>query len=297
MAGDEIRVPSPAELRAASDHWAYAAELLERRADDLGVGLRAATWDSPAALGYVERVEAVVARVRALADVARYNHRQLAAVSEVTADVAAGPVVGAVERLDDAYANAAARLTTPPPWVDGASVWPASVPAVPARHAAVPSIVLSGASASPVASSPVAASAGGPDDGRESDHDGDTGASLSDLVSAAGELLGDGPELVELLAPPAAARSAPAGPTGGYFTTPATAVPPVLGGATSPGPVTPVEPVLPVAPPFGVARPVPAVPVVAALNGPRGQEHRDRPRHHVTIRWADPDEDPPPPGS
>jgi hypothetical protein len=115
------------DLRAAGEDWARAADLLDRRSDTIEAGLSTLewVWDSPAGRAHADGVRALVVRMRATADVARYNHAQMLAAADVTdkairqlalvsesaeRDIVARDIADA---LNETYANVAARLTGP----------------------------------------------------------------------------------------------------------------------------------------------------------------------------------------
>jgi hypothetical protein len=91
-------------LWTAGTDWGTVAARLDARADLIAAALPAIerAWDSPAGRANVEVATDLVRRLRSVAEVARYNQYQLVHAAE------ADP-----ELRDEAYANAAARLTGP----------------------------------------------------------------------------------------------------------------------------------------------------------------------------------------
>lgn len=122
-----VRANRGDDLRAAGEGWSRAADLLDRQADTLAAGLPTLErdWGSETGRAQADAVGALVSRMRATADVARYNHAQILAAADATdeairqldlvresaeRDAAAREVADA---LNETYANAAARLTEP----------------------------------------------------------------------------------------------------------------------------------------------------------------------------------------
>jgi hypothetical protein len=116
-------------LRAAGAGWSRAAGLLDGRADALLAGLRVVDcWDSPAGRAHVERITGLAASMRATADIARYNQKQLEWAADASRDGT---------DLDELYGDVAARLTPPVPASAasgslGYRLVPPLAPAVPA---------------------------------------------------------------------------------------------------------------------------------------------------------------------
>jgi hypothetical protein len=91
-------------LWTAGTDWGLVAARLDARADLIAAAIPAIerAWDSPAGRANAEVAGDLVRRLRAVAEVARYNQYQLLHAAEAD-----------TEMRDEAYANAAARLTAP----------------------------------------------------------------------------------------------------------------------------------------------------------------------------------------
>jgi hypothetical protein len=219
-----VRAASGDDLRAAGTGWAQAAALLDRRADALvgGLDLR---WDSPAGRAHAERLRELIGRMRATADLARYNHAQLLVAADATdtaireldaATATRGDAVREIAgRLDEAYANAVARLTEPR-WAtdDGPScAGHGPVRRTPEPAAPVPAAPLQ---AAPLQAAPEPAVVGDHDQVRPVDLSGrdlsgrDLAAAATDIVDLAVDT--EPPELVGWAA---SSSHRPAGPASG----------------------------------------------------------------------------------
>ncbi|GII25189.1 hypothetical protein [Planosporangium mesophilum] len=271
MSGESLPVVADNLRRAAAD-WARAAELIEERADVLAAGLSAVerAWDSPAGRAHADDVRALVARARAAAGVARYNHAQLLAAADATEaairglDASSSSPAGRdamvrdiVDALNETYANAAARLTEP---------------RVEVGHAVS---VLASASTSAPSGEPAAPSP---------DPAGDDGWSSVEIDPELPDLLGAG------AVPVGRSRGTKGGGELGRFpVTPRPAVAPVLPRSR----VVPDQPrsgtapdqqrsgVAPDQPRSGVAPGRPAAPA----SPPREETYIDARGHQVRIRW------------
>jgi hypothetical protein len=91
-------------LWTAGTDWGLVAAQLDARADLIAAAIPAIerAWDSPAGRANAEVAGDLVGRLRSVAEVARYNQRQLLHAAEADAAL-----------RDEACANAAARLTAP----------------------------------------------------------------------------------------------------------------------------------------------------------------------------------------
>jgi hypothetical protein len=91
-------------LWTAGQDWGHIADRLDARADLIASALPAVelAWDSPAGRAHADAAADLVRRLRSVADVARYNQRQLCTAADADPDL-----------RDETYANAAAQLTGP----------------------------------------------------------------------------------------------------------------------------------------------------------------------------------------
>jgi hypothetical protein len=281
LAFDELHTSvgasSGEDLRAAGTGWARAADLLERQADALTAGLPALerAWDSAAGLAQAETVRALVARMRATADVARYNHAQMLAAADTT-DAAfrkldAATVLPAerdevarrvAATLNETYANAAARLTEPR--VEGGHAdWPGSRGSVPAG-------TLSGTGASAVGG--VVGVPGSAADDPAADQD----APSVDIDTDLPDVVGSGPM---------PARRPHGGSGGGqverFAATPRPAVAPVLSAPSTP-PGSPATPASSASLASSPADPAPG----RTGRRPSEETYTDERGHQIRIRWA-----------
>jgi hypothetical protein len=313
-----VRAGGGDDLRATGAGWARAAELLERQADVLGAGLPELerAWDSPAGRAHADEVRALVARMRATADVARYNHAQMLAAADAgdaairgLDDVATSPAEreavarDVVDSLNETYANAAARLTEPRVEVDHL---PACAPGAlsgllpgPTGAPAVDRVTGSGPNLSSVSSgsqAPASFPDSGPDEVALGEDPLPTGVDtdLPDVLGSGAvplrrsRRITGGGQLSRFPAPPqpAVAPVLPGTPPSGPPASP-TATPSRLGSPPmAPEPIAPE----PIAPKPIAPRPIAPRPARQAVE----ETYLDARGHEVRIRWrgavpADPD--------